>query len=62
MAAGPANAKLSNIRKGMISCEGSMYGMLSVLSWQLKPERTGLKTSVSSRKYRLTIEEASIGS
>lgn len=59
--AGPANARLSSISRGMSSWVGSMYGRLRLRSRQLKPTSTGLKMSVHSRKYRLTAEDMRMG-
>lgn len=59
--AGPANARLSSISRGMSSWAGSMYGRLRLRSRQLKPTSTGLKMSVHSRKYRLTAEDMRMG-
>lgn len=48
--AGPAKARLSSISSGITSWLGSTYGRLRLRSWQLKPDLTGLKMSVHSRK------------
>ena len=60
--AGPAKARLSSISRGTTSWVGSTNGRLRLRSWQVKPDLTGLNTSVHSRKYRLTTEDTRMGS
>lgn len=62
VAVGAANARLKSRGSGQTSCLGRMKGRDRLRSLQLYPECTGWKISVSSRKYRLTTEEARIGS